>query len=157
MSREALRLVSDGPARLVDDTDTGDALPLLAFTLAQLADGIRRGGRLSADNPDPPVLVFAAVPSQRPATLQQSHQPITEMLKKETGAQIRFQTGTDYAAVIEGLRAGKIDVAALGPALSTAWTKWPRRLSTRHWPELSGRGRACGSCSAAAPTNTATP
>jgi TIR domain/AAA ATPase domain len=34
-------------ARLVADTDTGDALPLLAFTLAQLADGVGRGGRLS--------------------------------------------------------------------------------------------------------------
>ncbi|HEX2301615.1 MAG TPA: toll/interleukin-1 receptor domain-containing protein, partial [Pseudonocardiaceae bacterium] len=59
LSPEELRLVIDGPARLagievdehlaarlVDDTDTGEALPLLAFTLAQLADGIRRGGRL---------------------------------------------------------------------------------------------------------------
>jgi formylglycine-generating enzyme required for sulfatase activity/energy-coupling factor transporter ATP-binding protein EcfA2 len=35
-------------ARLVDDTDSGQALPLLAFTLAQLADGVGRGGRLSA-------------------------------------------------------------------------------------------------------------
>jgi hypothetical protein len=34
-------------SRLVDDTDTGEALPLLAFTLAQLARGIRRGGQLS--------------------------------------------------------------------------------------------------------------
>ncbi|HEX2297504.1 MAG TPA: phosphate/phosphite/phosphonate ABC transporter substrate-binding protein, partial [Pseudonocardiaceae bacterium] len=66
-------------------------------------------------NADPPALVFAAVPSQRPATLQQSHQPIIEMLQKETGTRIRFQTGTDYAAVIEGLSTGKIDIAALGP------------------------------------------
>jgi WD domain, G-beta repeat len=35
-------------ARLVDDTGTGEALPLLAFTLEQLADGVGRGGRLSA-------------------------------------------------------------------------------------------------------------
>jgi hypothetical protein len=34
-------------ARLVEDTDTGEALPLLAFTLAQLATGVRRGGQLS--------------------------------------------------------------------------------------------------------------
>lgn len=33
--------------RLVEDTDTGEALPLLAFTLAQLAADIGRGGRLS--------------------------------------------------------------------------------------------------------------
>jgi WD40 repeat protein len=34
-------------ARLVADTDTGEALPLLAFTLEQLAVGIDRGGHLS--------------------------------------------------------------------------------------------------------------
>ena len=60
LHREALRLVIKGPARLVginvedylvaglvEDTDTGDALPLLAFTLAQLANGVQRGGQLS--------------------------------------------------------------------------------------------------------------
>ena len=34
-------------ARVIEDTDSGEALPLLAFTLAQLADGIGRGGQLS--------------------------------------------------------------------------------------------------------------
>jgi WD40 repeat protein len=33
-------------ARLIEDTDSGEALPLLAFTLAQLADGVSRGGQL---------------------------------------------------------------------------------------------------------------
>jgi hypothetical protein len=58
----ALRTVIEGPARLagigvdeqlvmrlVADTDRGEALPLLAYTLAQLADGVGHGGRLSAD------------------------------------------------------------------------------------------------------------
>jgi WD40 repeat protein len=61
LRREALRSVIEKPARLagielddglvdrlVDDTDSGEALPLLAFTLAQLAEGIGRGGRLSS-------------------------------------------------------------------------------------------------------------
>lgn len=61
LRREALRSVVEGPAKvagigipqalvddLVDDTSTGDALPLLAFTLEQLAEGVRRGGELSA-------------------------------------------------------------------------------------------------------------
>ena len=61
LHRGALRRVIEGPAqlaglgvdndlvaRLVDDTDTGEALPLLAFTLAQLAEGLRRGDQLSA-------------------------------------------------------------------------------------------------------------
>ncbi len=65
LRREALRAVIEGPARLagigvdedlvaqlVTDTDSGEALPLLAFTLAQLADGVRRGGRLSRQRYD---------------------------------------------------------------------------------------------------------
>lgn len=62
-----------------------------------------------------PVLVFAALPSHRFATLRQSHQPILELLKIETGREIFFQTATDFAAIIDGLRAGEIDIAALGP------------------------------------------
>jgi hypothetical protein len=59
LRREALRALIDGPARLagidvdedlvarlVADTDSGEALPLLAYTLAQLAEGVGRGGRL---------------------------------------------------------------------------------------------------------------
>ena len=38
--------------RLVADTDSGEALPLLAFTLAQLADGVGRGGQLSQQRYD---------------------------------------------------------------------------------------------------------
>jgi hypothetical protein len=62
LRREALRAVIQGPAqlagitvsddlvaRLVTDTDSGEALPLLAFTLAQLADGVGRGGQLSQE------------------------------------------------------------------------------------------------------------
>jgi WD40 repeat protein len=60
LRRDTLAAVIEGPARLagievdgqlvdrlVGDTNTGEALPLLAFTLEQLADGVRRGGQLS--------------------------------------------------------------------------------------------------------------
>ncbi|MEQ4724021.1 hypothetical protein [Nonomuraea sp. B19D2] len=62
MRSEALAHVIEGPARLagiqvdealvaqlVHDTGTGEALPLLAFTLARLSEGVERGGRLSAE------------------------------------------------------------------------------------------------------------
>jgi WD40 repeat protein len=62
---EALRSVIEGPAelagievdtdlvtRLVADTGSGEALPLLAFTLARLADGVARGGQLSQQRYD---------------------------------------------------------------------------------------------------------
>lgn len=39
--------IDDGlVTRLVSDTDGGEALPLLAYTLAELAEGVERGGRL---------------------------------------------------------------------------------------------------------------
>ena len=59
LRREALRAVIEGPAelagiavdddlvtRLITDTDSGEALPLLAYALAELADGVTRGGTL---------------------------------------------------------------------------------------------------------------
>jgi hypothetical protein len=65
LRRDALHTVIQGPAelagitvdddlvaRLVTDTDTGEALPLLAFTLAQLADCVGRGERLSQQRYD---------------------------------------------------------------------------------------------------------
>jgi WD40 repeat protein/energy-coupling factor transporter ATP-binding protein EcfA2 len=65
LRRDALRAVIEGPARLagiavaedlvsrtVADTDSGEALPLLAFTLAQLAEGVSRGGQLSPQRYD---------------------------------------------------------------------------------------------------------
>jgi phosphonate transport system substrate-binding protein len=72
----------------------------------------RKGGN---NNHDPHILVFAAMPTFRFANEQQPQEALIEMLKKETGREVRFQTGTDYATVIKGLRDGKIDVAALGP------------------------------------------
>jgi energy-coupling factor transporter ATP-binding protein EcfA2 len=61
LRRDALATVIEAPARLagirvdqelvarlVAGTDTGEALPLLAFALEQLADGVGRGGQLSA-------------------------------------------------------------------------------------------------------------
>jgi hypothetical protein len=61
LRREALRMVIEGPAqlaglgmdedlsaRIAADTRSGDALPLLAYTLAQLAEGAHRGDRLLA-------------------------------------------------------------------------------------------------------------
>ncbi|HEV7450380.1 MAG TPA: TIR domain-containing protein [Pseudonocardiaceae bacterium] len=60
LRREALRTIIERPARLagisvaehlvtrlVEDTGSGEALPLLALTLAQLADGVSCGGQLS--------------------------------------------------------------------------------------------------------------
>ena len=59
--------------------------------------------------------MFAAVPSEESTSLQQSFQAVIALLERETGATIQFQNATDYAAVIEGMRAGQIDIAMFGP------------------------------------------
>jgi WD40 repeat protein len=82
LRREALRAVIERPARLagidvdsdlvdrlVDDTGSGEALPLLAFTLAQLAEGIGRGGRLSSTRYDQLGGVQGALAGQADAAL----------------------------------------------------------------------------------------
>ena len=82
LRREALTSVIEGPARLagigvdaelvatlVADTGTGEALPLLAFTLAQLADGVGRGGQLSRARYDQLGGVRGALISQADAAL----------------------------------------------------------------------------------------
>src|SRR5438309_977183 len=72
-------------------------------------------GRAANNSSDPHVLVFAALPSFRFATQQQTQEPVIKMLEKETGKEVRFESGTDYAAIINGMRDRKIDVADLGP------------------------------------------
>ena len=82
LRRETLRAVIEKPAqlagidvddslvdRLVDDTDSGEALPLLAFTLAQLAEGITRSGRLSSTRYDQLGGVQGALTRQADAAL----------------------------------------------------------------------------------------
>jgi uncharacterized protein YjiK len=59
-------------ARLVADTDTGEALPLLAFTLEQLADGVGRGGQLSEQRYDELGGVQGALTRQADAALAEA-------------------------------------------------------------------------------------
>ncbi|MEV0700769.1 phosphate/phosphite/phosphonate ABC transporter substrate-binding protein [Saccharopolyspora sp. NPDC050389] len=90
--------------------------------ISRLVVGLAAVGLLSACGPsaaeqggESDELVFAAVPSEESASLQQDYQPVLDLLAKETGKKITFQKATDYAAIIEGQRAGKIDIAKYGP------------------------------------------
>ncbi len=71
------------------------------------ADGSAAGG----DD----TIVFAAVPSEESESLQSQYEVIIELLEQETGKTVEFQDATDYSAVIEGQRAGQIDLAGYGP------------------------------------------
>ncbi|MGH3701877.1 MAG: TIR domain-containing protein [Pseudonocardiaceae bacterium] len=82
LRRDGLRTVIEGPARLagiavnddlvtrlVTDTNSGEALPLLAFTLSQLAEDVHRGGQLSTARYDQLGEVQGALARQADAAL----------------------------------------------------------------------------------------
>ena len=60
------------------------------------------------------VLRVSAIPDEAPTELQRKFKPLGEYLQKTTGMKVEFTPVTDYAAVVEGLAAGKIDLAWLG-------------------------------------------
>lgn len=59
-------------------------------------------------------LRVSAIPDEAPTELQRKFKPLGEYLQKATGLAVQFTPVTDYAAVVEGLAAGKIDIAWLG-------------------------------------------
>jgi phosphonate transport system substrate-binding protein len=69
-----------------------------------------------ATQPDPAghPLVFITTPSGGPIALQH-FQPVIDMLRKETGREIRIQDATDYDTFIEATRTGAVDIAAFSP------------------------------------------
>ena len=60
------------------------------------------------------VLRVSAIPDEAPTELQRKFKPLGEHLAKATGLDVQFTPVTDYAAVVEGLAIGKIDLAWLG-------------------------------------------
>ncbi|WP_020673044.1 phosphate/phosphite/phosphonate ABC transporter substrate-binding protein [Amycolatopsis nigrescens] len=85
----------------------GAALVLTACGQSASGDG---GGTREKNE-----LVFAAIPTEESTSLQQDYQAVIDLLQKATGKTVRFQQATDYAAVIEGQRSGKVDIAQYGP------------------------------------------
>jgi phosphonate transport system substrate-binding protein len=82
-------------------------LPTLLAALALVAAG-------SAALAQTTVLHVSAIPDEAPTELQRKFKPLGDYLQKETGATVQFTPVTDYAAVVEGLANGKIDLAWLG-------------------------------------------
>ena len=60
------------------------------------------------------VLRVSAIPDEAPTELQRKFKPLGEYLSKETGMKVVFTPVSDYAAVVESLANGKLDMAWLG-------------------------------------------
>jgi phosphonate transport system substrate-binding protein len=64
----------------------------------------------------PQELVFAVIPSENSEGVINRYTPFTEYLTRELGVKVSLRVASDYAAVIEGQRAGNIHIAHYGPA-----------------------------------------
>ena len=56
------------------------------------------------------------VPAENASGVSDRYQPFVEYLSKELGVPVKLRVANDYAAVIEGQRAGNIHIAMYGPA-----------------------------------------
>ncbi len=60
------------------------------------------------------VLRISAIPDENPTELQRKFSKVAAYLAKETSVKVEYTPVTDYAAVVEGLAAKKVDLAWLG-------------------------------------------
>lgn len=63
-----------------------------------------------------PQLVLAVVPAENASGVSDRFAPFVAFLTKELGVPVQLRLANDYAAVIEGQRAGNIHIAHYGPA-----------------------------------------
>ncbi len=63
-----------------------------------------------------PELVFANVPAENAQGMMDRFGPFMEYLTKAIGTKVTLRVANDYAAVIEGQRAGNVQIAYYGPA-----------------------------------------
>jgi phosphonate transport system substrate-binding protein len=61
-------------------------------------------------------LTFAVIPAENASGVSDRYAPFMEYLSKELGVPVKLRIANDYAAVIEGQRAGNIQIAYYGPA-----------------------------------------
>ena len=63
-----------------------------------------------------PELVFAVVPAENASGVTDRYAPFVAYASRQLGTKVTLRVANDYAAVIEGQRAGNIHIAYYGPA-----------------------------------------
>lgn len=63
-----------------------------------------------------PEIVYASIPSENASGVTERYQPFMDYLSKELGVKVTLRIANDYAALIEGQRAGNIHIGYYGPA-----------------------------------------
>lgn len=63
-----------------------------------------------------PELIFAIIPAENASGVVERYTPFVNYLQKELGTKVTLRIANDYAAIIEGQRAGNIHIGMYGPA-----------------------------------------
>ncbi len=63
-----------------------------------------------------PELVYAVIPAENASGVTERYGPFVSYLGRELGTKVTLRIANDYAAVIEGQRAGNIHIGSYGPA-----------------------------------------
>ncbi|KRD35224.1 MULTISPECIES: phosphate/phosphite/phosphonate ABC transporter substrate-binding protein [Oerskovia] len=85
-----------------------------ALTLSACGGSSAASDASTATTGFPEVLRLGAIPAENSTDLAAGYDPIIKMLEAETGAKVEVSQASDYAGVIEGLIADKVDLAFLG-------------------------------------------
>lgn len=63
-----------------------------------------------------PTVTLGVITSENEADRVTRYKPVRAYLENKLGVKIVWRTATDYAGIIEGVRAGKVQIARFGPA-----------------------------------------
>ena len=63
-----------------------------------------------------PEITFAVIPNENGSGVTERYTPFVNYLSRELGIKVNLRIANDYAAIIEGQRAGNIQIAYYGPA-----------------------------------------
>lgn len=119
VTRARNRPVTSTPAPATPDAGKPQQTPSPEKTMILMPRLISRSAlalalMLGAASAQSQILRVSAIPDEAPTELQRKFKPLGEYLEKETGMKVEFTPVSDYAAVVEGLAAKKIDLAWLG-------------------------------------------
>ncbi|MEW6765498.1 MAG: phosphate/phosphite/phosphonate ABC transporter substrate-binding protein [Pseudomonadota bacterium] len=89
---------------------------LYLVLIAPLCFGISPALAEPAACEDPSPLRFGLIPRTNLAQQMEDHRPLFTQLEKTLGRKVVVVQGSSYGTVIEGLLAGTIDLASMGPA-----------------------------------------
>ena len=89
---------------------------LLAGSAAVAAVGTSRRTSAQSWRGQYPELVYAVVPAENATGVTDRYTPFVDYLGRELGTKVTLRVANDYAAVIEGQRAGNIHIGYYGPA-----------------------------------------